>query len=156
MRRAGGDVGGDVVVGVDEPVRGGGLVDREPGEGLARVGAEVVRDHVLGLNPVLDEEGVAHRLEGDVVDHAQEVHAVDDHRAVVGVVDRVAAHIRVAHGADHVEVDRVAPQPEALARVAHLVGIGVRALVRVMVRVWVRDRVTVRVRGRVRVTCPVE
>ena len=50
MRRAGGDVGGDVVVGVDEPVRGGGLVDREPGEGLARVGAEVVCDHVLGLD----------------------------------------------------------------------------------------------------------
>ena len=59
VRRAGGDVGGDVVVGVDEPVRGGGLVDREPREGLARVGAEVVRDHVLGLDPVLDEEGVA-------------------------------------------------------------------------------------------------
>ena len=47
MRRAGGDVGGDVVVGVDEPVRGGGLVDREPREGLAGVGAEIVRDHLV-------------------------------------------------------------------------------------------------------------
>ena len=97
VRRAGGDVGGDVVVGVDEPVRGGGLVDREPGEGLARVGTKVVRDHVLGLDPVLDEVRIPHGLEVDVVGHAQVVHAVDDHRAVVGVVDRVAAHVRVAH-----------------------------------------------------------
>ena len=85
VRRAGGDVGGDVVVGVDEPVRGGGLVDREPGEGLARVGAEVVCDHVLGLDAVLYEVRVPHGLEVDVVGHAQVVHPVDGNRAVVRV-----------------------------------------------------------------------
>ena len=49
MRRAGGDVGGDVVVGVDEPVRGGRLVDlvrararvRARGRDRARAGVRV-------------------------------------------------------------------------------------------------------------------
>ena len=79
--------------------------------------------------------------------------AVDDHGAVVRVVDRIAAHVRVAHGADHVEVDRVPTQPEALARVAHLVGVRARVRVQVRVRVRVRDRVRDRDRvgGRTRV-----
>ena len=120
VRRAGGDVVRDVVVGVDDPVGGGRLVDGEQRKRGARVGAEVVRDDVLRLDAVLDEEGVAHRLEGDVVDDAQVVDAVDGDGAVVRVVDRVVPRVRVAHVADHVEVERVAPQPEALPHVAAL------------------------------------
>ena len=41
VRRAGGDVGGDVVVRVDEPVRGGRLVDGEPRLHDQRQGSEV-------------------------------------------------------------------------------------------------------------------
>eukprot|EP00976_Prorocentrum_cordatum_P076813 1182448-Prorocentrum_minimum.AAC.9 len=40
-------------------------------------------DDVLGLHPVLDEKGVPHDVEGDVVLHAEAVSAVDGHRAVV-------------------------------------------------------------------------
>ena len=47
------------------------LVDGEPSKRLARIGAQVVRDDVLGLDAVLHEVRVAHRLEGDVVDDAQ-------------------------------------------------------------------------------------
>ena len=47
------------------------------------------------------------------------VNTVDDHRAVVRVVDRVVLDVRVADGANHVEVDRVPSEPEALPRVAH-------------------------------------
>ena len=48
------------------------------------------------------------------------VNTVDDHRAVVRVVDRIVLDVRVSHGANHVEVDRVAAQPAHLASVSHL------------------------------------
>eukprot|EP00964_Phaeocystis_antarctica_P083607 scaffold52597_cov60-Phaeocystis_antarctica.AAC.2 len=79
-----------------------------------------MRDDVLGLDAVLEEEGLSHGLEGHVVGHAEVVHAVDGDGTVVRVVDRYRAHVGVAHGADGVEVDRVAPQPEALSHVATL------------------------------------
>ena len=47
------------------------------------------------------------------------VNTVDDHRAVVRVVDRVVLDVRVTDVTNHVEVDRVPSEPEALPRVAH-------------------------------------
>jgi hypothetical protein len=117
---AAGDVSLKVVVAVDEPVDGGRGVGGEAHEVLARVGAEVARDDVLSLQPVLDKVDVPARLEGHVVLHAQVVDAVDGDGAVERVVDRVLAHVRVLDGADHVEVDRVAADAPHLPRVAHL------------------------------------
>ena len=45
---------------------------------------------------------------------------MDRDRTIVGVVDRVLAHVRVAHRANHVEVDRVAAETTKLAGVSHL------------------------------------
>ena len=65
VRGAGGDVVGDVVVAVDEPVGGGRRVGGEADKELASDGREVARDDVLRLEAVLDKVGVAARLVGD-------------------------------------------------------------------------------------------
>ena len=119
VRRAGGDVALDVVVAVDEPVSGRRRIAREAGEALARAGAQIARDDVLGLNAVLHKVCVATRLVSDVALHAQEVDAMDRDRAVVRVVDGVLAHIRIFDGADHVEVDRIPSHASKLAGIAH-------------------------------------
>ena len=45
---------------------------------------------------------------------------MDGNRAVERVMDRVATHVGVTHGADHVEVDAVPTDATHLARVPHL------------------------------------
>ena len=120
VRRAGSDVALDVVVTVDEPVSGRRRIAREAGEALARVGAQIARDDVLGLHAVLHKVRVATRLEGDVALHAQVVDAVDRDRAVVRVVDGVSAHVGIPDGADHVEVDWIPSHASKLAGIAHL------------------------------------
>ena len=66
-----------------------------------------MRDDVLGLDAILEEEGLSHGLECHVVGHAEVVHAVDGDGAIVRVVDGDGAHVGVAHRTNHVEVDRV-------------------------------------------------
>lgn len=53
-----------------DPVCGRRLVDGQHGKGFACVGAQVARDHILGLDTVLDEVGVPAGLKCDVVQHA--------------------------------------------------------------------------------------
>ena len=114
------DVASDVVVSIDQPVCRRCRVRCEPYEELTRVRRKIACNDVLGLKPVLYEVCVAQRLEGDVVLHAQVVNAMDGDCAVVRVVDRVPAHVRILDGAYHMKVDRVPSQSAHLARVAHL------------------------------------
>ncbi len=97
----------DDVVRAGDPDGCRGLVSVEQTPRAADVDNEVALNEVLGLCGILDEDGMAHGVVGDVVLYAQVVHTVDGHSSVEGVMDGVVAHVRCVHSADHMEVNRV-------------------------------------------------
>eukprot|EP00962_Isochrysis_galbana_P053800 scaffold25307_cov109-Isochrysis_galbana.AAC.7 len=97
------------VVAVCDPKRRWRLVRVEQSVGGARQHAKVADEGVLGLDAVLQKECVPHHVVSHVVVDAQVVYAVERDGTVVGAVERDMAQVRLAHVADHVEVQRVAP-----------------------------------------------
>ena len=95
----------DDVVAIDVPERRGRRVRGKPVEQRSRVGAKVPCDDVHGFEAVFDEVRVPTVLKGHVVLDAQEVHAMDRDGAVECVMDGARAHVRVADGTNHVEVN---------------------------------------------------
>mmetsp|Transcript_29622 Transcript_29622/g.95070 ORF Transcript_29622/g.95070 Transcript_29622/m.95070 type:complete len:921 (-) Transcript_29622:3256-6018(-) len=113
--RARGGIIHDVVVGVGDPERSWGIVRIEERGRGARAHGEVPFDGVVLLDGVLNEEGVPHVVVRHVVEHSEEVHAVDGHRAVVGVVHGAVAHVARGDVAHHVKVEGVPAKVEGLA-----------------------------------------
>jgi hypothetical protein len=72
------------------------------------------------LNPILDEEGVAHDIVGKVVFYTQVIHPVDSRSPVPRVVNAAVALVRLAQVSYHVPVDSVSPQAEGLPSVSDL------------------------------------
>ena len=58
--------------------------------------------------------------DGTVILHPQVVDTMDGDCAVVSVTDHIVPHVRVAHGADHVEVNAVSAKPAELPHTPHL------------------------------------
>eukprot|EP00965_Chrysotila_dentata_P159236 5260112-Pleurochrysis_carterae.AAC.2 len=102
---AGGRVATEIVVCVGDPEGCGRLIRCK--ERVRSLGehAQVAGDDIFGFNGVLEEVGVPHGVVGHVVLHAQVVDAVHRDGAVERLVDGAVAHVRLTHGADHVEVD---------------------------------------------------
>lgn len=67
------------------------------------------------LGPRLEVNCVAHGIVHHVVLHAQARHLRQHNAAIVALVQRVAAHVRAAHPADPIKVDRVPAKAEGLA-----------------------------------------
>ena len=77
-------------------------------------------NQVLGFSSIFNEEGMSHRVEGEVIDDPQVVHSMYGHCSVVTMMNRVMSRIRFVHSSNHVEVDRVAPELESLANISQL------------------------------------
>ena len=101
-------------------MKGDYLVDSEETPDGAHDRDEVVADRVEALRAVLGEDGVPPRVEDHVVLDEEVVDAMDRDAAVEGVVDRAVPDVAQGDVADHVEVDGVLAELEALPRVPDL------------------------------------
>ena len=83
--------------------------------------AEVAGEHVVVFGPVFEEVPVTNVVEADVVLDLEPVRAVDHDAAVEGVVHAGVLEVGLRAGvAEHVEVDRVAPEDVLLAHPVEL------------------------------------
>lgn len=64
--------------------------------------------NVVRLNCVLDEESMAHSIEGNIVENFEVVDAMGGDSTVVCLVDSVAFNDGLMNSTNHVKVDRVA------------------------------------------------
>lgn len=110
-----GGVVSDDVVGVGDPVRGGGDVVVEQTGALFDKHRQVVLQDVLRLDAVLDEEGASHDVIDDVVLDQQSVRVVDGDGPVEGLMDRAASNVGLVVDIAHqMPVDWVTTQSEGL------------------------------------------
>ena len=108
------------VVRVGDPETGGGLICVQQRECCSRGDNQVAVDYILGLGRIFNEDGVAHDIVCNVVEHIEVVDAVDGHSSVVGLMDRVAFNNRLSHTSDHVEMDWISTQLKSLAHIVEL------------------------------------
>ena len=96
------------VIRMSDPERTRGLIGVEQGPTAFGLDDKVILQSVLGLGSVLNEDGVAHSVIGDVVLNLQVVNTMDSHSSVEGMVNGVVSHIGVVDSANHMEMNRVA------------------------------------------------
>ena len=97
----------ELVVGVDNPETCRVDVGVEKGVGHPGEDGEVVLDDVVHLDSVLEEEGEALDVVGNVVLDGGVGDVVKGAGSVVRVVDRVASHVAGVHVSSDVEVNGI-------------------------------------------------
>ena len=117
---AGGSVVPELVVGIGHPEGGRRDVIVLQRRARHHEDGEVGDEDVLHLDPVLEEEGAAHDVVGDVALNQYPVRRVHVDGAVEALVDAAAADVRAPHVAVDVEVDGVTPHAERLPHVRQL------------------------------------
>lgn len=108
------------VVWMGDPEAGWSLVSVEKTVRFTSVNDEIVLNQVLRLDGILDEHGVAHGLVVDVAGDFKVVNTVECGASVVSLMDRVLLDVRLLHGANHMEMDRVATKHESLTNISEL------------------------------------
>ena len=63
---------------------------------------------------------MAHGIVRHIVLHLEIVHTVNSHGTVVRLMNGIVAHVRLVHGANHVEMDGVSSELEGLTDVSEL------------------------------------
>lgn len=75
---------------------------------------------VLLLNGIFDEDVVALDFVSNIVHDAHVMSTVQRERSVEALMDGVVSRVRVVHSSDHVEMDRITADLEALTYHVHL------------------------------------
>ena len=110
----------DDVIGCSDPHGSWGLISVEQTPRTANIDDQVVFDQILGLDGILDEDGVTHSVVSNVVLDTEVVHTVDGDSSVESVMDGVIAHVRVVDSANHVEMNWIRAKNEGLTNIEKL------------------------------------